>query len=149
MYRMYKVLIRVMFFLSCLLLTTSYLSAKGFLEEDNNGKIRGTVLSSDGTPVEGIPVLLKNTKKTAFTNQSGVFEFNNVKPGLQVVAISLPGYEVTTEEVTVEENKTAGVTIHLRATEKQLQEVVISGNGNKFARRQTDYVARLPLCLMW
>ncbi|GAA3940942.1 TonB-dependent siderophore receptor [Chitinophaga oryziterrae] len=128
-----------------LLFFFSLLSISVKATEDGNGRIRGTVISSEGVPVEGIPVLLTNTKKTAWTNQDGVFEIDNVKAGLHIVAISLPGYEVTTQEVTVEANKTASITIRLKESEKQLKEVVITGNTNRFARKQTDYVARLPL----
>jgi iron complex outermembrane receptor protein len=136
MYRMLQ-----LFFIACLFLISVTVKA----EEEGNGRIRGTVISSEGKPVEGIPVLLTGTKKTAWTNNAGIFEMDNVKPGQHVVAISLPGYVVTSQEITVESNKTATLTIQLKASEKQLSEVVINGGSNKFARKQTDYVARLPL----
>jgi iron complex outermembrane receptor protein len=142
LYRPFSVLLKAFVFI---LLITNGLSAKGLLDEDNTGRIKGKVVSSEGTAVEGIPVLLKNTKKVAWSAQDGTFEFTNVKTGLQVVAVSLPGYKVITEEVTVEANKTATITIRLDASEKQLSEVEIIGGGNKFARKKTDYVARLPI----
>ncbi|MDG5473972.1 carboxypeptidase-like regulatory domain-containing protein, partial [Jeotgalibacillus sp. ET6] len=78
------------------------------------------------------------------TNDDGTFEFNRVKTGTYTLQISLTGYETSEKEVVVIENETNTLNLQLKVSNKELQEVVISGK-KSIVSKKTDYVARMPL----
>ncbi|PXY46531.1 TonB-dependent receptor [Flavobacterium hydrophilum] len=114
--------------------------------QQNHGKIKGTVTTSDGDAAAGVNIILKNSKYGTITNEDGVFEFNRIKPNTYTLQVSLTGYETLEQEVSVSENETTSLNLQLKVSNKELKEVVINnGKANKFADRETTYVSRLPL----
>lgn len=109
-----------------------------------NGKIKGTITTSEGSPAAGVNVVLKNSKYGTVTNDDGSFELNRVKPNTYSLQISLTGYETTEQEVVVAESETANVNLQLKVSNKELQEVVINSKKSILSKK-TDYVARMPL----
>jgi iron complex outermembrane receptor protein len=125
--------------LICLFFSISTVSA-----QQTNGKIKGTITTSEGDPAAGVNVVLKNSKYGTVTNDDGTFELNRVKPNTYSLQISLTGYETTEQEVVVAESETANVNLQLKVSNKELQEVVINSKKSILSKK-TDYVARMPL----
>ncbi|WPV65196.1 TonB-dependent siderophore receptor [Chitinophaga sp. LS1] len=94
--------------------------------------IRGKVITSDGQPAPYVTVQVKGTGRGIVTDQNGEFIFKKIKPGTYTLQVSLIGYESVEQTVTVEEDKVAHATIQLSATNQQMKEVVIVGDGNKY-----------------
>jgi len=128
-------------FLSAICLLFSISTA---LAQQSNGKIKGTITTSEGDPAAGVNVVLKNSKYGTVTNEDGTFELNRVKPNTYSLQISLTGYETTEQEVVVAESETANVNLQLKVSNKELKEVVINGKKSILSKK-TDYVARMPL----
>lgn len=126
-----------------------YLSAVLFFSvsilsaQQNNGKIKGIISTSDGKPASDVNILLKNSKYGTAANEYGAFEFSKVKPNTYTLQVSLTGYETLEKEITVKENETTLLNLQLKVSNKELQEVIISNN--KMITKKTDYVARMPL----
>lgn len=112
--------------------------------EENSGIIKGKLTTNDGKPAGSVTVQLKGTKKYTTTNDDGTFSLR-AQPGEYTIEVSLIGYETVTQYVTVENNKTINISIQLHVSEKQLQEVVVSSNRNKYIKNTSDYVAKIPL----
>ena len=112
--------------------------------EENSGLIKGKLNTSDSKPAAFVTVKLKDTKKYTITNEDGTFALR-AEPGHYTIEISLLGYEPITQNITVEKSKTVNISIQLKVSEKQLQEVVVSSYRNKFTKNMSDYVAKLPL----
>ena len=112
--------------------------------EENNGLIKGKLYTSDSKAAAFVTVKLKDTKKYTITNEDGTFALR-AEPGDYTIEISLLGYEPITQNLTVEKSKTVNISIQLKVSEKQLQEVVVSSYRNKFTKNMSDYVAKLPL----
>ncbi|PXY46533.1 TonB-dependent receptor [Flavobacterium hydrophilum] len=112
--------------------------------QQNNGKIKGTIITSDGDAAAGVNVILKNSKYGTISNEDGVFEFNRVKANTYTLQVSLTGYETLEQEVNVSENETTSLNLQLKVSNKELQEVVISGKKSILSKK-TDYVARMPI----
>lgn len=110
-----------------------------------SGKINGTIVTSDGTAAEAVSVQIKQSNKGAVTDAKGYFEFRKLKAGSYVLTVSITGYQPMEETVVVEADKTATVSFKLTASQKELIEVVITAGSNKFGKKESDYVARLPL----
>src|SRR5262245_4693834 len=126
---------------NCLLLVAlSYAN-----NDDGKGDIAGRILTSDGKPAASVTVILKGTGRGTTTNDDGRFLLRNIHEGSYEVVVTLTAYEPVTQTVVVEKNKTANVELQLTVSMKQLEEVVVTFGRNKFAQKQTDYVARMPL----
>lgn len=113
--------------------------------QDNIGTIKGVVLTADQQPAAYVTVVIKGTKRSTITDEDGKFTFARLLPAAYVLEVSLTGYEVVTQTVQLNAGATLPISIQLKATEKQLEEVVITGGRNKFAKKETEFVARLPL----
>lgn len=132
-------------FMLVLSMIVSFFYATATNLEDNNGGIKGKIVTSDGKPAADVSVILQGTSFMTVSDGAGTFVFKNVPAGNYQVAISFTGYANKTEDVTVESGKTATVTFQLEVSSKQLSEIVITGNQTKLVRRSSNYVSKLPL----
>lgn len=127
-----------LFSLTCFLLTTTY-------AQQSTGNIKGKVTTNDNKPASSVTIALKGTNKNAIASEDGSFIINRIEAGTYQLEISLIGYETLTRSVMVENNKASIVSLQLQLSNRQLQEVVVQSGTNKFAKKETEYVARLPL----
>ncbi|WP_163397705.1 TonB-dependent receptor [Flavobacterium fluviatile] len=111
----------------------------------DNGKLKGTITTSDGQPAAGINIFLKNTKYSSVTNENGSFELHKVKANTYIVQVALGGYETLEQEVTVSENKISTLNLQLKVSNKELNEVTIYNNRAKLFPKQSNYVSKMPL----
>ena len=126
--------------ISCLLI----LSTVNVFAQQNFGKIKGKITTSDGELAVGVNIILKDSKYGTVSNEDGAFEFNRIRPNTYTLQVSLTGYETLEKEVIVAENKTAYLNLQLKVSNKELQEVVVSGRKSILSKK-TDYVARMPI----
>lgn len=111
----------------------------------DKGKISGTVTLSGNTPAENISVVLKGTLLSSVTNQQGQYEIKNVKPGTYVIKVSAIGIKAIEENITIAAGEIITKDFMLSESQEQLNEVVINGNANKFARTKSEVVSKMPL----
>ncbi|HVI44180.1 MAG TPA: TonB-dependent receptor [Chitinophaga sp.] len=110
------------------------------------GSIAGVVRSSDNKPAENIVVLLKGTSRGTITDNNGNYAFDNLAAGDYVLEISFAGLQPRQVNVTLRTGEDVTVDpVILQESTKKLQEVVVVGAVEKFARKQSDEVARMPL----
>ncbi|WP_142688615.1 TonB-dependent receptor [Chitinophaga polysaccharea] len=112
---------------------------------DDAGIVKGRVLTSDNQPASQVTILLGDKQKGAITNEQGEFIIRKVKPGNYTIRVSLVGHEPLLQNIQVEANKTTILELRLKASDKELQAITVTGSGNKFAKRESNYIARLPL----
>jgi iron complex outermembrane receptor protein len=112
-------------------------------EEKKNGHIAGIVKTNDGKPAAAVSVIVKGTVKSTLTGDDGSFVINNLKPGVYQLEVSLVGYEHALQAVTVEEGKTAKVSILLQLSGQQLQEVIVQSGRSPYNVKQTSPTLRL------
>lgn len=120
-------------------------AAIGMQAQNPTGNIKGTIKTNDGQFAPFVSVQIKNKNRGVVTDNKGEFNFRKIAPGQYMVLVSLLGYETTEQAVTVTANETASVALELRVSNTQLQEVIIKGNQNKFGKKESDYIARLPI----
>jgi len=127
------------------LFTISFLfSFLTMFSQQNNGKIKGTITTSDGEAAAGVNVVLKNSKYWTITNDNGTFDFNRIKSNTYILQVSLAGYETIEREVIVADNETSELNLQLKVSNKELQEVVVNSK-KSITSKKTDYVARMPI----
>lgn len=109
------------------------------------GKLTGTITLSGNTPAENISVVLKGTSYSAQTNQEGQYEIKSIKPGNYTIRVASIGITPVESTVTIAAGETVTKDFKLTETQEQLNEVVIEANANKYARTQSEVVAKMPL----
>ncbi len=132
--------IHTFFILLTLLFATDIASAQ------TTGILKGTVKTSDGKPAEFVSILIKETNQGTTVTQTGHYAFHNIKPGTYTLIASFIGLQTQTKTVTVAAGETLAVNLVMTETSKDLQEVIVkSPKYNKFLKKETEDVARLPL----
>lgn len=131
-------------FLYTLLLITTY-NISVARESADKGTIKGKVLTTDGKPVDGASIQIKGIQGEFVSGEDGVFTVQQIKTGTHTLRVLLIGYAPATLEVTVKKDEVTKVTVQLEVTHQQLNEVTITSGYNKFNKKETDDIARLPL----
>ena len=126
------------FFLFFIVTTNSF-------SQQNTGKIKGVITTSDHEAAADVNVILKNSKYSTIANKKGIFEFNRVKANTYILQISLTGYETLEKVVTVTEGQITTISLQLKLSDKELKEVVITNNKEKNFPKQSTYVSKMPL----
>lgn len=116
------------------------------VEGGGKGDLKGAVRTSDGEPASFVSVSVKGTGKGAVTDEQGNYQVKNLQKGEYTVTAQLIGYAQVERRVEVRDGAVTEVPlIQLDVDSKALQEVLIRGNVNRFAVKESDYVAKMPL----
>ncbi|MDP5104716.1 MAG: TonB-dependent receptor [Polaribacter sp.] len=109
--------------------------------------IIGVIKNNSHQPLSEVNILLKNTKIGTQTSENGVFKIENIENGNYIVSISYLGYKTKEIKISILKNETKNLgEIILFEGNEILSEVIIEGKRtNKFSRKKTAYVAKLPL----
>ncbi|WP_437823506.1 TonB-dependent siderophore receptor [Tenacibaculum mesophilum] len=106
------------------------------------GNISGTVLDNNNEPLVGVNIIVKGTKNGVQTNIDGNFTLSNTK-GETTLIVSYVGFK--TKNISTNSG-TKNLVITLYEGNEILNEVTIDTHRkNKFSRKKTAYVAKLPL----
>lgn len=109
------------------------------------GAVKGSVKTSDGRPAEFVMLSIKGIAGTT-VDESGNYILKNIPAGSYTLTASLLGLGARTKQIEVQAEQTITADFILNESEQQLNEVVIKGNKtNKFANKESEYVARLPI----
>jgi iron complex outermembrane recepter protein len=133
-------------FLSCFLLIATVLSTSNSYSQTAKGIITGIVKDTAGKPIEYTLVALKKGNKSNYTDDNGKFVLKNVPVGNVVVVIQGLGFIAAEMNVEVKSGETTTISdIVLTEDVNQLEEVNIINGKNKFAKKETQSIARLPI----
>lgn len=120
----------------------------GFVQAQTTGtgQISGTIITNDGNASQGVIVKLIETNKTAVTNVSGNYEFKKVPFGKYTVEVTMSGYASSRETAEItEQTPSVVVDIRVNSSVQNLEDVVIRTGGNRFAKKESIDVAKMPL----
>lgn len=129
-----------------LALLASLHAAFAFAPDKGRGNVRGLVQTSDGKPAGFVNVSVKGLSKGALTNEQGEYLIRNITEGNHTLVVQLVGYAAVEVAVDVLAEETITVpTVSIKESSNELEEVQVKGNLNRFAEKESDFVARLPL----
>jgi iron complex outermembrane recepter protein len=127
-------------------LATTLLGYSLTAQSQQTTAIRGRVTTSDGSPAEAVTVGLQGSTQGTITDSQGRYVLERVQPGQYTLVVSALGLKSAEKTVDVVAGQSATLDFALAENAQQLREVVISGNRtNKFARKQSEYVSKMPL----
>lgn len=111
------------------------------IAQENN--ITGKVVDNNNIPLIGVNLIINNLKIGTQTDIDGNFLIKNIPVGSKKLLISYVGYKTKLINIAVPSNN---LNIILFEGNELLQEIIVETNRkNKFSRKQTAYVAKLPL----
>jgi len=93
-----------------------------------NGKISGTVKTSDGQPAGYVTVSVKELNRATSTADDGTYTISNIKPGSYTLVVSFVGTQSLEKPITVLASKTTVVDFTLTENASRLNEVIINAN---------------------
>ncbi|RYU82202.1 TonB-dependent siderophore receptor [Hymenobacter persicinus] len=107
---------------------------------------QGHISAGSGQPLAGVAVGVKGTTLGASTDEKGDYRIEGLTPGTYTLGARLVGFTSQEHRVRVSAGETAAQNFMLSESTEQLSEVVVEGKqANKFARKQSEYVAKMPL----
>ena len=108
-----------------------------------NNTISGKIIDNSNEPIIGVNLFIKGSKLGAQSDIDGNFTIKNVPSGNQTIVASYIGFKTKLITISV---PSSTITITLFEGNELLQEVIVDTNRkNKFSRKKTAYVAKLPL----
>ncbi|MEN0054533.1 MAG: TonB-dependent receptor [Mucilaginibacter sp.] len=113
--------------------------------QSTTGSIQGTVKTTDGQPAAMVNIVLNGTNKGANVNERGTYRINKILPGTYTITAKLVGYVTTSKQAEVKSGETLVIDFTITEDNQTLKEVSISAGYNKFAKKETEGVARMPL----
>jgi iron complex outermembrane receptor protein len=113
--------------------------------QTTKGTIYGRIFSADSLPAIYVAVGIKGTTIGTTTDADGKYNFS-IDEGSYTLLIQFLGHQPEEKSVVVTAGKSTQIEdFKLKETTRELNEVVISGNNNRFAQKESEYVSRLPL----
>lgn len=110
------------------------------------GMIKGTVSDNTENSLLGANVIIKNTSKGVQTDENGDFTIENIDNGDYILSISYLGFKTKELAFTISNNIVNLDLIKLFEGNELLQAVLLdTKRKNKFSRKQSAYVAKMPL----
>ena len=113
---------------------------------ENSGTVTGRITFVDSLPIELVSVSLVGSNKQTLTNSDGVYLIEGVAPGHYTLRIQM----LDTKQIDLPVEVSAGGTSvqDYRLTKENisaLQEARVVHNINRFSKKESIYIARLPL----
>lgn len=110
------------------------------------GSISGKVNMVDGQPLRAISVSLPEANRQTLTDDEGNYHFVNLNAGSYTVKLQILGAKEVRLPAEVKAGETTILDYQLTQENIQaIQEVVIMKNTNRFSKKESGFVARLPL----
>lgn len=132
-------------FIQILLLLLPFYGFAFTNDENDFGTIKGKITTNDNRPASAVTIVIRDAKKTILSNEDGTFTISHVPAGSHLLEVSLVGYAPLQQEVRVEKGKITAVDLQLQVSSTQLKEISVISNQNKFGRRESQQIARLPI----
>lgn len=112
------------------------------------GSIQGKVLSSDNQPVELVNVIVKGTTRGATSDKNGAYTIKNLAEGSYTLKVTVVGLQTNEKTVNVKAGTVTSLDFILTENAAQLNEVVVTGNTEKYKKNNPSQSLRLSSSLL-
>jgi iron complex outermembrane receptor protein len=103
-----------------------------------NGKILGTVKTTDGKPAPMVTVTVIELNKAALTNENGTYILQNIKPGTYTLKATYVGTKGSEKQISVSQGQNTTANFALTETSADLDEVRIT-SGRSLNNRPVSF----------
>jgi iron complex outermembrane receptor protein len=109
------------------------------------GSIHGTITTTDGKAAENVSIFLSNTHKGTISDEKGNYNIANIIPGTYTLTLKHTGMQPQIRQIAVKAGEATVANFSITEDNKALQEVTVTSGYNKFAKKETEAVAKMPL----
>ena len=95
--------------------------------KSKKGTLKGTITGDDKRPLPGATIQLLETRFGVITNKDGRFSITDIPNGNYTISISSVGFEKYERGIQID-GRTADLSISLRESVAELEEIVVTGN---------------------
>lgn len=113
-------------------------------QQENNGVITGKITGSDGQPALGITIQLSGTRHRTLTDADGYYRLK-APAGNYTLVVTATGLQTEERAVTLNKGEMVEISFSLTMRTSELENVTVNSGFNKFSRKESDYIARMPL----
>ncbi|MFQ3676236.1 MAG: carboxypeptidase-like regulatory domain-containing protein, partial [Endomicrobiia bacterium] len=107
------------------------------------GTVKGVVTDSNGDPLFGANVVVKNTSLGVISGINGEFVLGNIPVGERIIEISFVGMKKQEHKLLIEANKTITLNVKLEDDAVVLEDVVVIGYGRRQKRDVTGAISSI------
>lgn len=132
--------------MKCIATAVFLFGGLGWALAQNSGNISGILKQHNGEVLREATLELVEINKHTLTDQDGKFSFEHLTDGDYHIKIQVIGSAEKTIEVKVVQNEPAVVNYQLEKENiSAIQEITLSTVTNKFSKKESPYVSKLPL----
>lgn len=117
-----------------------------YANDNSQGSVKGTIVSSDGQPVPYVTVSLNDVRVSVVANENGDFELLNIKPGEYQLEVSATGMQPKTMNIKIEAGKNAALTVVMNQKSAELENVVV--NAKRTLNQKTATIGKAGIAPM-
>jgi len=129
-----------------LLIVSLFAFASSSVNAQNVGAVQGRAVQANGQPLIGASVLVTGTTTGATTDADGNYRLVDLPAGVHTLTVRLVGYAPQSRRVQVVAGETVTQNFAVEESNAELNEVTVTGGRtNKFARKSSEYVNKMPL----
>ncbi len=132
---------------STLIIWLTLFLSHGVWAQNSNSSVTGRVADNAQLAIPGVNIVVKNSTKGAQTNVNGMFTIRNLESGEHTLLVSCIGFK--TREIPFSiipgQSTNLGDILLYEGTEILGEVVIEAERRNKFSRKETAYVSKLPL----
>ena len=114
----------------------------GIASAQEAGAITGSVVDSEGQPLQGVQVHIPATQQGILSNEQGRFVLLNVRAGQHIVRAQMLGYTFSEETVTVTAGGTAEVSFTLGVDAISVEGIVVTALGIERSERSLGFAVQ-------
>jgi TonB-linked SusC/RagA family outer membrane protein len=107
------------------------------------GTVKGVVTDSNGEPLFGANVVVKNTSLGVISGINGEFVLENIPTGERIIEISFVGMKKQEHKLLIEANKAIILNVKLEDDAVVLEDVVVIGYGRRQKRDVTGAISSI------
>lgn len=128
------------------IITAFLFGGLGWVSAQNSGTISGVLKQHNGGVLSEATVEIIELNKHTLTDQDGSFSFDHLTDGDYHIKIQVIGSDEKIVAVSVKQNEPAVVNYRLEKENiTAIQEITLSTITNKFSKKESPYVSKLPL----
>src|SRR3954451_12968493 len=109
-----------------LIVLFSLFSFTALMSQQQQGKITGKIMTSDGKPAPYVNITIKETKENIVASEDGSFTINTDKECTCTIVVSFNGLKTQEQKVNIQNGKTVELNFKLQENAEELNEVVVT-----------------------
>jgi iron complex outermembrane recepter protein len=91
------------------------------------GQLKGSVINNEGKAAELVTIQLKEINKVVATDEKGEFIITDIQPNTYTLIASFVGFKTLEKKITIQADKTTGISLELFENDELWKEIVVKG----------------------